>query len=127
MNRLSAVALVALAVAGCAAPQPPLRWQRFDLTQEPMMQPLLTGAPQSGGMRSGRVVLKPGEAMHRHSTKGNEEVLVFLAGKARVVLGAEPVEAGQGQVLYIPPGTEHEVHNDGTEVVTYVFAVAPVH
>ena len=125
--RLSSTLALALLAAGCAAPAAGLRWQRFDLTREGMMQPLLTGAPQSGGMRSGRVVLKPGEEMHRHSTKGNEEVLVFLAGKARVILGTEPVDVGKGQVLYIPPGTEHEVHNDGTEVVTYVFAVAPVH
>ena len=37
-------------------------------------------------MRSGRVPLKPGEEMHRHNPNGNEEVLVFLAGRASVVL-----------------------------------------
>jgi mannose-6-phosphate isomerase-like protein (cupin superfamily) len=76
-------------------------------------------------MRSGRVVLKAGEDMHRHSTQGNEELLVFLEGKARVVLGAETVTMEAGQVLYIPPQVEHEVHNDGPALLQYIYTVAP--
>jgi len=123
------VVTAAIMAAGCTVPQTQLKWQRFDLSPpppEPMIQALLTGPPQTGGTRSGCVMLKPGEAMHRHSTNSNEEVLVFLAGRARVVLGGEPVDVGEGQVLYIPPHTEHEVHNDRSEVVRYVFTVAPV-
>jgi len=37
---------------------------------------------------SGLVVLKPGEAMHRHSTESNDEEIVMLAGKATLVIGA---------------------------------------
>ena len=117
----AAIGLIAL---GCASPTKPLRSQKLVLAPTGMMQPLLTGAPQTAGMHSGHVLLKPGEAMHRHSTEDNEELLVFLAGRARVVLGSEPVEMAAGEVLYIPPHTEHEVHNDGTEVVRYVFVVA---
>ena len=95
------------------------------LSPEPVTQMLLTGPPQTAGMRSGRVVLKPGQQMHRHSTKGNEEILVFLQGKARVVLGSEPVMMEAGQILYVPPQTEHEVHNDGPEELRYIFTVAP--
>jgi len=120
------VVAVATMALGCSTPAMKYKWQRFDLAAEPMIQPLLTGVPQTGGMRSGRVLLRPGEAMHRHNTNDNEEVLIFLAGRARVVLGAEPVAVGVGQVLYIPPQTDHEVHNDGAEDVRYIFAVAPV-
>lgn len=122
--------LFVLGVAGscyaCAAPAARFKWQRFTMTPTSMMQPMLTGSPKTGGMRSGSVLLKPGESMHKHSTEGNEEQLVFLAGHARVVLAGESVPMGAGEVLYIPPHTEHEIHNEGTEDVRYVFTVAPV-
>jgi mannose-6-phosphate isomerase-like protein (cupin superfamily) len=130
MNTFAAKVLVVVTLGAstlaCAAPAAQLKSQKFTLAPEGMMQPLLTGAPMTGGMRSGRVLLKPGESMHRHSTEGNEEFLLFLAGRARVVLGAESVPMAAGEVLYIPPHTEHEVHNEGTEEVRYVFTVAPV-
>ncbi len=125
--------LVALCVAlcggACATPRQAvtadLHYQRMVLSPEPVEQPLLTGPPQTAGMRSGKVALEPGGHMHRHSTDRNEELLVFLQGKARVVIGAEMVLMAAGQVLYIPPQTEHEVHNEGPGVLTYVYTVAP--
>jgi mannose-6-phosphate isomerase-like protein (cupin superfamily) len=119
---------VALAVGACAsAPTVPanLHFRRVVLSPDPVEQELLSGPPQTGGMRSGRVVLKAGEAMHRHSTNANEELLVFLQGKARVLLGNETVAMEAGQVLYIPPKTEHEVHNDGPDELRYIYTVAP--
>lgn len=119
---------VALSTAGCAgrrlAPTV-LRYQRIALSPEPVEQQLLAGPPQTAGMRSGKVVLEPGALMHRHSTAHNEELLVFLRGSARVVVGAETVATAAGQVLYIPPQTEHEVHNDGPERLVYLYTVAP--
>jgi mannose-6-phosphate isomerase-like protein (cupin superfamily) len=87
---------------------------------------LLTGPPPTAGMVAGRVVLKPGEAMHRHSTENNEELLVVLHGRGQVVLGREPVAVAAGEVLYVPPRTEREVRNDGQEERRYIFTVAPV-
>lgn len=121
--------LLALALTACGAPTRSvpqgLRHQRIVLSAAPVTQMLLTGPPQTAGMRSGRVVLAVGKAMHRHSTKGNEEILVFLQGKARVILGHEPLTLEAGQVLYVPPRTEHEVHNDGPGELRYIFTVAP--
>jgi mannose-6-phosphate isomerase-like protein (cupin superfamily) len=119
----------ALAGGACANPQPEtsLHYQRIVLSPDPVEQPLLTGPPQTAGMRSGRVSLEPGGHMHRHSTERNEELLVFLEGEARVVLGAETVPMAAGQVLYIPPRTEHEVHNDGPGRLTYIYTVASAH
>jgi mannose-6-phosphate isomerase-like protein (cupin superfamily) len=116
-------------LGGCAAPTAPAAprgaWKKIALSPAAEYQPLLTGPPQTGGMRSGRVVLKAGEEMHRHSTEGNEELLVFLRGEARVLLEQESVTARAGEVLYIPPHTAHEVHNDGTEELAYIYTVAP--
>ncbi len=118
------------AAAPAASPSPQavptdLVYQRFVLNPEPVYQELLVGPPQTGGMRSGRPVLLPGQEMARHSTKDNEEMLVFLKGKARVVLGSETISMEEGQALYIPPQNEHGIFNDGPEELRYMYIVAP--
>ena len=53
----------------------------IDLDESCENQRLLSGGPQTCGMRSGRVYLQPGKACGRHSTKAREELLVFFAGR----------------------------------------------
>jgi mannose-6-phosphate isomerase-like protein (cupin superfamily) len=98
------------------------------LTDTPEYQPLLGGKPQTSGMRSGRVYLKPGEDCGQHSTKAYEEMLVFLSGKGTALIGEEETvfEVGQGKVCYIPPQTVHNIKNTGTEPLIYIYCVAPV-
>ena len=72
-----------------------------------------------------RVVLLPGKEMERHSTKDNEEMLIFLKGTGRVILGTETITMEENQALYIPPQTEHEIHNDGPAELRYIYTVAP--
>jgi mannose-6-phosphate isomerase-like protein (cupin superfamily) len=98
------------------------------LTDTPEYQPLLGGKPQTSGMRSGRVYLKPGEACGRHSTKAHEEMLVFLSGRGTALIGEEETafEVGQGKVCYIPPHTIHNIKNTGTEPLIYIYCVAPI-
>ena len=100
----------------------------IELKKEPEYQPLLTGVPQTCGMRSGRVYLKPGETCGRHSTEDHEEVLVFLSGKGVALIGEEqtPYEVGAGKVCYIPPFTMHNNKNTGTEPLVYIYCVTPV-
>ncbi|MCL5280804.1 MAG: cupin domain-containing protein [Planctomycetes bacterium] len=87
---------------------------------------LLTGVPQTCGMRSGRVRLAPGKSIGRHNTKGNEEILVFLSGRGTAVIGEDNrLQVGVGRVAYIPPQTAHDIVNTGTEPLVYVFCVAP--
>lgn len=114
-------------LTGCAstAQRPQLHYRQITLAPESVEQPLLDGPPHTAGMRSGRVVLKSGEHMHRHSTNDNEELLVILQGKGRVLIGAETITVQGGQVLYIPPRTEHEIHNDDAAELRYIYTVAP--
>lgn len=88
--------------------------------------PLLRGAPQTTGMRSGLVRLKPGGTMGWHSTNQNEEALVILHGQGEVLVEghAKLAIAGPG-LAYIPPATRHSVANTGTEPLEYVYVVAP--
>ena len=100
----------------------------MDLNSHPEYQELLSGNPQTCGMRSGRVYLKPGETCGQHSTEANEEVLVFLTGKGMALIGEDqiPYEVGAGRVCYIPPYTVHNNKNTGTEPLVYIYCVTPI-
>jgi mannose-6-phosphate isomerase-like protein (cupin superfamily) len=98
----------------------------ISLNNKAEYQRILEGKPQTFGMRSGRVHLEPGKACGQHSTKNQEELLVFLAGQGELLIGADarhPV--GAGKVAYIPPETLHDVSNTGAEPLIYVYCVAP--
>ena len=100
----------------------------IELSDNPEYQPLLKGIPQTCGMRSGRVYLKPGETCGQHSTENYEEMLVFLSGRGVALIGEEqiPYEVGAGKVCYIPPFTMHDNKNTGTEPLVYIYCVTPV-
>ena len=88
--------------------------------------PLLKGAPQTRGMRGGSVRLKPGESVGWHSTSGNEEALVILHGKGVAnIEGHANIPLHENMFAYIPPATKHNVQNTGTEILEYVWVVAP--
>lgn len=99
----------------------------IDLDKAPENQRILSGEPQTCGMRSGRVYLRQGQACGQHSTKEREELLVFLAGQGELLIGEDDnFRVGQGKVAYIPPKTVHDVKNTGSEPLVYVYCVAPV-
>jgi mannose-6-phosphate isomerase-like protein (cupin superfamily) len=88
--------------------------------------PLLKGAPQTAGMRSGYVRLKPGETVGWHTTGKNEESLVILNGRGEARLQGLPARAFSAPALvYIPPAMRHNVANTGKEILEYVYVVAP--
>jgi mannose-6-phosphate isomerase-like protein (cupin superfamily) len=97
-----------------------------ELNGEPEYQRLLEGSPQTHGMRSGRVFLEPGKACGQHSTKDQEELLVFLTGQGELQIGESRLLAvGAGKAAYIPPRTLHDVRNTGGTPLVYVYCVAP--
>lgn len=88
--------------------------------------PLLKGAPQTAGMRSGYVRLKPGETVGWHTTGENEETLVILTGRGEARLEGQPTRAFSAPALvYIPPALKHNVANTGKGILEYVYVVAP--
>lgn len=87
---------------------------------------LLRGAPQTAGMRSGFVRLKPGQSVGWHSTEHNEESLIILRGSGEALIdGGVSLGFKTPQFLYIPPATRHNVRNTGVETLEYVYVVAP--
>ena len=88
--------------------------------------PLLRGVPQTAGMRSGFVRLKTGETVGWHTTGKNEEALVILRGSGEARIEGQPARAVTAPALvYIPPAARHNVANTGSELLEYVYVVAP--
>ena len=88
--------------------------------------PLLKGSPQTSGMRGGSVKLKPGESVGWHSTSANEEALVILHGRGVANIEGHPdLPLKENMLAYIPPAMRHNVTNNGTQVLEYVWVVAP--
>jgi mannose-6-phosphate isomerase-like protein (cupin superfamily) len=122
--RTSALLLAVLAPLACQAPSPqplaiPLQCESGDCA-------LLRGAPQTAGMRSGFVRLKPGQSVGWHSTGRNEESLVILRGEGTALLDGHPARSfAAPHFLYIPPATRHNVQNTGQQELEYVYVVAP--
>jgi len=86
---------------------------------------LLSGPPETVTMKSGLVILEPGQKVGKHSTGAHEEMLVILEGKGTMMLkdGAK-LEVDADHILYCPPDTEHDMMNTGTGVLRYVYIVA---
>jgi len=88
--------------------------------------PLLRGMPQTAGMRSGFVRLKPRESVGWHTTGRNEEALVILRGHGEALIEGQAGHAFAAPMLvYIPPATRHNVTNTGDALLEYVYVVAP--
>jgi hypothetical protein len=65
--------------------------------------PLLGGAPQTAGLRSGSVRLKPGETVGWHSTGQHEEALVIVHGRGEARIEGQPARTFTApKLVYIP-------------------------
>jgi oxalate decarboxylase/phosphoglucose isomerase-like protein (cupin superfamily) len=91
-------------------------------------QLLLDGVPQTAGMRSGFVQLKPGATVGWHTTGKNEESIVILHGQGEALIEGLPKQPFVAPAfVYIPPATSHNFLNTGKEPLEYVYVVAPAH
>lgn len=89
--------------------------------------PLLRGAPQTAGLRSGSVRLRPGETVGWHTTGQHEEALVILHGRGEArIEGQRAYPFTAPKLVYIPPATRHNIANTGHALRAYVYLVAPV-
>jgi mannose-6-phosphate isomerase-like protein (cupin superfamily) len=90
-------------------------------------QRLLGGVPDTLGMKSGCVTLEPGGSVGEHSTGSKEEAIIILQGKGELSCNGEILAtAEENSLIYVPPGTRHDVKNTGTGVLKYVYVVSPV-
>jgi len=119
-------ALFSLALLPLSSQMPPPQPLTLPLKCAAGDCPLLQGIPQTAGMRSGFVRLKPGESVGWHTTGQNEEALVVLRGRGEARVEDQPGRSfAAPRLVYIPPATRHNVANTGEDLLEYVYVVAP--
>ena len=62
--------------------------------------------------------------LHQHPDA--EELIIIVDGKGRMTVGDEVTAVTRGDVVYVPPDTEHELYNDSEELLTSLLINAPV-
>ena len=89
--------------------------------------PLLKNGIDTLRLKAGSVILKPGESVGEHTTENREEIVIFLEGKAEVIVeGNDPTVIEGRNAAYIPPHTVHNIKNIGKDHLKYVFAVTTI-
>jgi quercetin dioxygenase-like cupin family protein len=75
----------------------------------------LVGADESGGRwRLGEVSAEPDESVATHLHPGEPEAIIILEGEGIELHGAEGItHVGPGDVIFIPPDTEHGLRTPG--------------
>jgi len=86
---------------------------------------ILSGPPESVTMRSGLVVLAPGQSVGEHNTENFEELIIVLQGEALAqIKGQKAIGIREGIAVYIPPKTDHNIQNMGDSILRYIYVVA---
>jgi len=70
------------------------------------------------------VTVDPGASQTRHS-HDPEQVYVLVAGEGEMTVGNETRAVAKGDLVHIPPNTEHSIENTGDRPLEYVSAATP--
>ena len=82
------------------------------------------GDAPSGELSVTWVDVEPGNRQPPHS-HGPQQVYVITRGEGRMKVGDEERDVHEGQMVFIPPDTEHGITNTGEGTLTYVSAATP--
>jgi len=70
-----------------------------------------------------RVDYEPGTTVPRHSHAATEQVMLITGGSVRMTIGDETKELGEGDVVVVNRGIEHELYSE--HGVSFIEALAP--
>ena len=71
------------------------------------------------------VDVSPGAEQRAHSHEDAEQVYVIVRGRGQMEVAGDVEEVGEGDLVFIPPATQHAIRNDGQETLVYVSAASP--
>ncbi len=88
---------------------------------------LLSPALQEGveGLAIGMTILPPGQSSSYHSHEAEEETWVVLTGEGEVVVDGERAAVGPETVIYLPPGAQHQIVNNGEVPIRMLWIYTP--
>jgi len=67
----------------------------------------------------------PGSMQAVHGHPDNEQVYVIVRGRGVMQIGGEMQEGGEGELVFIPPGSAHAIKNTSDEPLVFVSATSP--
>jgi mannose-6-phosphate isomerase-like protein (cupin superfamily) len=71
------------------------------------------------------VDIAPGAEQRAHSHEESEQVYVIVRGSGQMQVAGDVEEVGEGDLVFIPPATDHGILNTGSEPLVYVTAASP--
>jgi len=84
----------------------------------------LAKPPVTRKIKAGRVSLLSGEEVGEHSTEKKEEIIIVLKGTATIILEEETIELGEGKTHFISEGKKHNIKNNHTTDLEYIYVVS---
>ncbi len=85
-------------------------------------------APWNVGTRNvwvGTSSVEPGGTSNEHAHDGQEEVFYCLAGEGRIRVDGADCPVAPGDLVYAPPGSRHQLINDGDGPFKVLAVVSP--
>jgi mannose-6-phosphate isomerase-like protein (cupin superfamily) len=71
------------------------------------------------------VEVPAGAHQEAHSHEESEQAYVIVKGSGEMTVAGDTQTVGVGDMVFIPPASDHEIHNDGPEDLVYVSATSP--
>ena len=84
----------------------------------------LIAPPESKVLKSGQVILQPGQEVGEHVTDKREEILIVLKGEATLVNEGNKIILKEHETYYIPEEKKHNVMNESDKELKYVYVVS---
>jgi mannose-6-phosphate isomerase-like protein (cupin superfamily) len=67
----------------------------------------------------------PGASRTLHSHEESEQVYVVVEGSGKMSVAGDTETLGKGDLVLVPPATDHAIENDGVEVLCCVSVQSP--
>lgn len=71
--------------------------------------------------------LEPGQAQNPHTHHDSDKIYMVISGQANVKIGGEEKILRENQIVIAPAGQEHGISNPGSERLSVLVFMAPVH
>lgn len=71
------------------------------------------------------VEVPAGARQEAHSHEDSEQAYVIVRGSGEMTVAGDTQSVSEGDMVFIPPASDHEIHNEGPEELVYVSATSP--
>lgn len=71
------------------------------------------------------VEVPPGASQKSHSHEDSEQIYIVVRGSGTMIVAGARERVGEGDLVLIPPATDHGIENDSSEELVYVSATSP--